>query len=183
MRISNLPSTVLLRIGVPAAELIPLGGGPSAKEDDDNLSEVVNPSMLSVTSIPGWSLDLRGVVGLDGGGGVLADGVCLTGGNAGESNGVGTNLGLGIGGAIIPWEGSLLGLWRMRGMESSDNASNRLFKREARAGGAGAIVCGVGGVPSGPWGQRFSGLVMADNERPTMANDWQSVIVRAQTEE
>lgn len=128
LRISNLPSVVVLRTG-DRLEMILFGGGPSAKEEKS--SGVVNPSMPSAVSMLDPSPDdLRGVVER-GGGKLDIEGVRLRPGSLGEGNGDGTGR-PGDGGAMIPCDASLLGLGRKRGREPMGKAPYKLLKRVVR---------------------------------------------------
>lgn len=100
------------------------GGGP--REKFEKLSGVAKPSMPSA---PSSSLDLRGVVDLDGTR-LAMDGVRLRVGM--EGNGVDATRGLGDGGAMIPRDASLRGLGRNLGSESKDNAPKNFLNNETR---------------------------------------------------
>lgn len=62
------------------------------------------------------------------GGKLLDDGVLLIPGSEGEGKGEGISLGLG--GAIIPWEVSLRGRGRRRGIDSIGRMSNNDLKSD-----------------------------------------------------
>lgn len=121
--ISIRPPTVVLRIGEATDDAsFRFGGAPS--ENDESLSGVWTSGLKCL----GESLERRG-------GNADMEGMRLRPGILGEGRGD-TGRGPGEGGAIIPWETSLLAFGRKRGIASKGKALYKLRKSDERPGGA-----------------------------------------------